>query len=179
MDAIATLFTSAGFVPHGYCLQWSPGLIWTYVGSDAVIALSYYSIPIALWTFARRRVELPFSWLFLMFAVFILACGTTHLMAILDIWQPVYWLDAGVKSITAIASIATAAVIWPLVPKALALPSPKQLEAANKSLLHEIAARRETEEQPNSPIWPKRSGAKVSKSSWPCSRCETVKRELD
>ena len=147
MDAIATLFTSAGFVPHGYCLQWSPGLIWTYVGSDAVIALSYYSIPIALWTFARRRVELPFSWLFLMFAVFILACGTTHLMAILDIWQPVYWLDAGVKSITAIASIATAAVIWPLVPKALALPSPKQLEAANKSLLHEIAARRETEEQ--------------------------------
>lgn len=147
MDAIATWFTSAGFMPHGYCLQWSPGLIWTYVGSDAVIALSYYSIPIALWTFARRRVELPFSWLFLMFALFILACGTTHLIGILDIWQPVYWLDAGVKSITAIASIATAVIIWPLIPKALALPSPKQLEAANENLLREVAARRRTEEE--------------------------------
>jgi two-component system sensor histidine kinase UhpB len=147
MNAIAALFTSAGLMPHGYCLLWSPGLIWTYVGSDAIIALSYYSIPIALWTFARRRIELPFSWLFLMFALFILACGTTHLIAILDIWQPAYWLDVGVKSITAAASLATAVVIWPLIPKALALPSPKQLEAANDNLMREIAARRHTEEQ--------------------------------
>ncbi len=147
MDAIAAWFSSDGFMPHGYCLHWSPGLIWTYAGSDTVIALSYYSIPIALWTFARRRVDLPFGWLFLMFALFILACGTTHLIAILDIWQPVYWLDVGVKSITAIASLATAVIIWPLIPKALALPSPKQLETANENLMREIAARRRTEEQ--------------------------------
>lgn len=147
MNAIAGWFTSAGFMPHGYCFQWSPGLLWTYVGADAVIALAYYSIPIALWTFSRRRTELPFSWLFLMFAMFILACGTTHLIAILDIWQPEYWLDASVKTITALASLATAIVVWPLVPKALALPSPKQLKAANDKLLGEIAARRETEIQ--------------------------------
>ena len=147
MDAIAAWFNSSGFIPHGYCLHWSPGLIWTYVGSDAVIALSYYSIPIALWTFARRRTELPFSWLFFMFALFILACGTTHLIAILVIWQPVYWLDAGIKSLTALASLITAVVMWPLIPKALALPSPKQLETVNDNLRREIAARRKTEEQ--------------------------------
>ncbi|WP_240324436.1 sensor histidine kinase [Trinickia diaoshuihuensis] len=145
MNALAGFFTSPGFMPHGYCFHWSAGLLWTYVGADAVIALSYYSIPIALWTFARRRPELPFSWLFLMFALFILACGTTHLTAILDIWQAAYWLDASIKTITAIASLATAIVVWPLIPKALALPSPMQLKAANDELLREIAARRETQ----------------------------------
>lgn len=147
METIAQFFAASGFVPHGYCLQWSPGLIWSYVIADAVIALSYYSIPVALWIFVRRRTDLPFSWLFLMFAVFILACGTTHLISILDIWQPVYWLDASVKTLTAAASLATAVVIWPLMPKALALPSPMQLDQANRDLVREIAARQEAENQ--------------------------------
>ncbi|HDR9494609.1 TPA: PAS domain S-box protein [Burkholderia stabilis] len=82
-----------------------------------------------------------------MFAVFILACGTTHLISILDIWQPVYWLDASVKTLTAAASLATAVVIWPLMPKALALPSPMQLDQANRNLVREIAARQEAERQ--------------------------------
>nr|WP_217589842.1 PAS domain S-box protein [Burkholderia sp. GbtcB21] len=82
-----------------------------------------------------------------MFAVFILACGTTHLISILDIWQPVYWLDASVKTITAAASLATAVVIWPLMPKALALPSPMQLDQANRDLVREIAARQAAESQ--------------------------------
>jgi PAS domain S-box-containing protein len=147
VNVIARFFSSTGFIPHGYCFHWSPGVLWTYVGSDAVIALSYYSIPIALWVFTQRRVGLPFSWLFLMFALFILACGTTHLIAIVDIWQPYYWLDAGTKTVTAIASLATAIVVWPLIPKALALPSQKQLAGINDDLLREVAARRAVEEQ--------------------------------
>lgn len=147
MDAINEFFVSTGFMPHGYCFHWSPGLLWTYVGSDAVIALSYYSIPVALWTFTRRRADLPFSWLFLMFAVFIFACGTTHVTAVLDIWQPAYWLDASIKTVTAIASLTTAVVIWPLMPKALALSSPKELDRINRDLSREIAARHKAEER--------------------------------
>ena len=111
MDAIAAFFNSAGFMPHGYCFRWSPGLIWTYVGSDAMIALSYYSIPVALWIFARRRVVLPFSWLFLMCALFILACGTTHWFGILTIWYPDYWTEGGIKLATAALSVATAVAV--------------------------------------------------------------------
>jgi PAS domain S-box-containing protein len=147
VDAFSQFFVSAGFMPHGYCFHWSPTLLWSYVGADAVIALSYYSIPVALWTFARRRTDLPFSWVFLMFALFIFTCGTTHLTAILDIWQPDYWLDASIKTITAISSLATAIVIWPLMPRALALPSPKQLERANQELSCEIEKRHEAEAQ--------------------------------
>ena len=147
MNAIAEFFSSTGFMPHGYCFRWSPGLLWTYVASDAMIGLSYYAISIALWAFVRRRTDLPFGWLFLMFAVFIVACGTTHLIAILDIWDPRYWLDAAVKTITALVSLAAAIVIWPLIPKALALPSPMQLQQTNEALTLEVATRRRVESQ--------------------------------
>ena len=133
-------------MPHGFCFHWSPGLLWTYVGADTVIGLSYYSIPVALWAFTRRRTDVPFSWLFLMFAAFIFACGTTHLTGVLDIWQPAYWLDASIKTITAILSLTTAVVLWPLMPRALALPTPKELERVNQNLSREITARREAED---------------------------------
>ena len=146
MDTISQFFASSGFMPHGYCFHWSPGLLWTYVGADTVIALSYYSIPVALWTFTRRRTDVPFSWLFLMFAGFIFACGTTHLTGVLDIWQPAYWLDASIKTITAVMSLAAAVVIWMLMPSALALPTPRELERINRDLSREVAARREAED---------------------------------
>jgi hypothetical protein len=82
MGSLATLLSPAGFMPHGHCFLWTPPLLWTYVLSDSLIGLAYYSIPVALWWFVRRRVDLPFNWMFVMFAVFIFACGTTHLMAI-------------------------------------------------------------------------------------------------
>ena len=132
-------------MPHGHCFLWTPPLLWTYVLSDALIGLAYYSIPVALWYFVRRRTDLPFTWIFVMFAVFIFACGTTHLMAIWNIWQPVYWLDAGIKMVTATVSLATAVLLWPLMPKALSLPSPGRLEQVNRELTREVAERRRVE----------------------------------
>lgn len=86
--------------------------------SDMAIALAYYSIPLALLVFLRRRRHIQFHWMFLLFGVFIFACGTTHLIAVLNIWQPAYWLDAIAKLITALVSVATAIFLWPLVPVA-------------------------------------------------------------
>src|SRR5262249_19860884 len=111
------------------------------------IGLAYYSIPVALWYFVRRRADLPFTWIFGLFAIFIFACGTTHLMAIWNIWQPVYWLDAGIKITTASASLITAVLLWPLMPKALSLPSPAHLERVNRQLTSEVAERRRVERE--------------------------------
>jgi len=147
MNGLATFLSSAGFMPHGHCFLWTPSLLWTYVVSDSLIGLAYYSIPVALWYFVRRRTDLPFTWIFVMFALFIFACGTTHLMAVWNIWQPVYWLDAAIKMTTATVSVATAAFLWPLMPKALSLPSPLRLEQMNRELSGEIAERRRVEMQ--------------------------------
>ena len=40
------------------------------VSSDILIALSYYSIPLALIYLVRRRSDLAFNWMFGLFATF-------------------------------------------------------------------------------------------------------------
>ena len=128
-----------GLTPHGFCLSWDPGLLWLQAGSDTLIALAYYSIPIALMQFARKREDLAFPWLFRLFACFILACGTTHVLGVVTLWKPFYWLDGGLKGLTALLSVVTAVLLWPLIPRALALPSPTQLHILNEALSRQIA----------------------------------------
>lgn len=115
------LSSSSSFIPHGYCLAWDPMLVAAEVGADALIALSYFSIPLALMVFIRRNPSLNFNWVFVMFSAFIFACGTGHLLAIISIWHPIYRLEISVRIITATVSILTAAMLWPMLPKATAL----------------------------------------------------------
>ncbi|KQP30810.1 ATPase [Methylobacterium sp. Leaf104] len=129
--------------PHGICLLWRPELIWTHVVSDAIIALAYFTIPIALGVFVTRRRDLVFGWMFWAFALFILACGTTHVFEIWTLWVPDYAAEAAVKAVTAAASIVTAILLWVLLPRALALPSPAQLRTANAELLARVRERDE------------------------------------
>ncbi len=124
----------AVYMPHGQCYLWQTPLVGLHVSSDLMIAIAYYSIPVTLLVFVRQRRDLPFAWLFLLFSAFILSCGTTHILEIWTLWHPDYWLSGGLKALTAGVSIATAFVLIPVIPKALALPTPAQLEAANAEL---------------------------------------------
>jgi signal transduction histidine kinase len=142
MQSLFDMFGAGGHMaPHGYCLLWDPALVWTHVLADALIAAAYFSIPIAIMRFVRRRDDLVFSWIFWLFALFILACGTTHLFAIWTLWRADYEWQAAIKVVTAIASVGTAIVLWPLIPKALALPSPLQLRTANEQLSERVRER--------------------------------------
>ena len=116
------------FMPHGMCFLWRPDLLAFHVVADALIALAYFSIPVFLIWLVRKRGDLPFSWLFVMFALFIVSCGTTHLMSIWVIWHPDYWVEGAVKWITAVSSVGTAALLLPLTPKIMAIRSPQQTE---------------------------------------------------
>jgi signal transduction histidine kinase len=127
------------FMPHGFCLKWTPGLVGLHVVSDAVIALAYFSIPISLLVFVRRRADLAFSWVFVMFGAFILLCGTTHVLAIWTLWHADYYAEGAVKAATALVSLATAGALLPILPRALALRSPAQLEAEVAHRTRELA----------------------------------------
>ncbi len=127
-------FSMTGQFPHGYCLQWNSALLWTLVISDTLIAISYFSIPFAVFYFANKRPDVPHRWLFLLFGVFIVACGITHLLDVLTIWQPKYWTNAIAKALTAIFSLVTAIVIWRIMPSALLAPSTQELESAKSQL---------------------------------------------
>ncbi|OLP20144.1 hypothetical protein BST81_01540 [Leptolyngbya sp. 'hensonii'] len=130
------------FIPHGHCYLWQPELVGLHLIGDILIAISYYSIPLALLYFVGKRGDIPFNRIFLLFSAFIVACGTTHLLSVWTLWYPIYWLSGVVKATTAGISLYTAIVLVFLLPKALTLPS---LAATNQKLEAEIAERRRTE----------------------------------
>ena len=102
--------------------------------SNAIIAIAYASIPVFLIVFVRKRKDMPFTWIIFLFGLFILACGTTHIMHVVGLWWPVNWEQATVDAFCAIISLATAIVVWPYLPKLLAIPSPVQLKQINSEL---------------------------------------------
>jgi signal transduction histidine kinase len=138
---LQNLFGSESLAPHGVCLLWRPELVWLHVVSDSVIALAYFSIPIALAVFVSRRPDVVFGWVFWAFAIFIVACGTTHVFGIWTLWYPDYAAEGIVKAVTAAASLGTAIGLWPLLPKALRVPSASELYKTNRLLQAQIAER--------------------------------------
>jgi signal transduction histidine kinase/CheY-like chemotaxis protein len=138
---------STEFMPHGMCLYWEPTVLWLNVLSDCLIAVSYYAIPFLLFKFLRRRRDVLFKGLLVAFGVFILACGTTHVLGAVTMWHPVYRLDGVVKAITALASVSTVILMVPLIPALVRLPSPSELARVNASLAREIEERRAAEDE--------------------------------
>ncbi|NWJ52391.1 MAG: heavy metal translocating P-type ATPase [Bacteroidetes bacterium] len=115
----------------------TPLLMMVMALSNALIAISYASIPFFLIVFVRKRKDMPFTWVIFLFGLFILACGTTHLVHVIGLWWPVNWWQATVDSLCAIISLATAVVVWPILPKLLSIPSPEQLRMVNTELQKE------------------------------------------
>lgn len=134
LSFVTRLFSSEGFMPHGHCYLWLPEVVWLHVIADALVALSYTTIPFTLSYFVRKRRDIPFTWMFKLFSFFIIACGATHYMAIYTLWHPAYRLSGVVKALTAVASVPTAYLLLRLVPRALAIPSPNELRRAHERL---------------------------------------------
>ncbi len=126
--------SGGSFMPHGFCFLWRPDVLWLHVISDGFIALAYFCIPVALVYFVRTRKDVPFQMVFLLFGAFILLCGTTHIMSIWVLWHPSYYTEGVIKAMTAIASIGTMIMTVRLMPQALAIPSPSQMDIANAQL---------------------------------------------
>ena len=122
------------FMPHGMCYLWTPGLLWLHAGSDALIALAYLIIPIILLYIVWTRTNMMFNWMVVLFGIFIVACGATHIMAIWNIWHADYWVSGGVKLVTALASVPTAILLVWLVPQIRRIPTHGELREANEQL---------------------------------------------
>lgn len=138
------VFDTSGFVPRWQCgdFSWLHG--WAHVASDSMIFAAYFAIPVALVYFIRKRQDIPFTPVFWLFAAFILACGTGHLIEASIFWHPWYRLSAFFKIITAIVSWLTVGALLPVIPKALTLPG---LASINSQLREEIRHRESAEEK--------------------------------
>ncbi|OGQ86719.1 MAG: hypothetical protein A2512_08715 [Deltaproteobacteria bacterium RIFOXYD12_FULL_56_24] len=139
MRAFLERFSQAtDLLPHGYCLVWDPLLLWLHVGADIVTGLSYFLIAAALFYLVNKRRDLPYFWLFYLFAAFIAACGVTHFFAVWTIYVSSYWAEGIVKAVTAIISISTALLLVPFLPKIMLLPNLSRALEENRRLNLEL-----------------------------------------
>jgi signal transduction histidine kinase len=146
---------STTFMPHGTCYLWNTGLVSVEVISNLLIGLAYLAITITLLYLVRKTRDIPFEWMYVAFATFIVTCGITHFFDVLVIWIPAYWSDASVRVVTAFASVGTAFLLPPLIPKAIALADSAALahdrgievEKANRELCTLLNKTQELEQQ--------------------------------
>src|SRR5207237_4352437 len=116
MSFLSTFFDTQQFAPNGQCLLWQSDLLILYTVSDGAIALAYFSIPLALGYFVMKRRDIAFRWVFVLFCIFIVACGTTHVFDVWTLWNPDYGLAGLVKAVTAVASVLTEVMLLGLMP---------------------------------------------------------------
>ncbi|MCB5226949.1 GGDEF domain-containing protein [Alishewanella sp. 16-MA] len=127
MTFINDLFNGS-FMPHGHCLLWRTDLLILHVGGDVMTFVAYMLIPLALLRLVKMRDDLKFSWIVLMFSCFIFFCGATHFLGIVNVWHGYYYIHGIMKTLTGMISIATAIMLWHLLPYAIAMPSKRNLE---------------------------------------------------
>ena len=135
-----------GFMPHGHCYLWDPYLLLLHSLSDSLIGVAYFCIAFALVRFLRRRKDLAFAWIFAFFALVFATCGVTHLIEVYTIYVPAYWMAGGTKALTALISVVAAILLFKLIPRALALPSPEEMRLANEELRKVNTALQESDE---------------------------------
>ncbi|QHU99422.1 PAS domain S-box protein [Synechocystis sp. CACIAM 05] len=142
---LGDFFQANGYIPHGHCYLWQTPLVWLHVSADFFTAIAYYSIPLTLLYFLRKRQDIPFPNIIFLFSTFILCCGTSHFFDIITLWYPIYWISGIVKASMAIVSIITVFELIQIVPNALNLKSPTELATLNLALNQEIKERQTAE----------------------------------
>ncbi|WP_412971670.1 ATP-binding protein [Glaciecola sp. MF2-115] len=135
-ESLESLFRS-DYMPHGHCYWWKPEILWLNVVSDLFIAFAYFSIPIAIYYFVKRREDVQFKGVFILFSLFILFCGITHVVSIFVIWNGIYGIHGLTKLATATVSCITAYKVFQSIPLALGLPTQDDLKQAYEKVNQE------------------------------------------
>ncbi len=135
LNTIIDFFSREEYMPHGACFLWYPEILYSQAISDILTGMSYYSVAIGLIYFVLKREDIPFKWFFIPFGTLVFAaCGTVHFLGAWTLWTPDFGVQTVFKVITAIVSLSIGIIIWPLMPRIIALPSPRQFAAAKLEL---------------------------------------------
>lgn len=110
---------------------WPRSLVWAHVIGDAAYAIAYTWIPLELLRVYRARKDMRFTWILGCFCGFIAFCGIGHVLDIVTVWNPLYWLSATNKHIGGAVSLVTAYLLSTRVaPALIAIPTGDDYKAA-------------------------------------------------
>lgn len=124
------------FFEHAFCIQYyKPLLIWL-VSNDGITFLCYLAIPAVIYRFRMRDdIPRPLAWCSICFILF---CGLGHLTDAITYFSPIYWTRAVIGSLTAIASVATVAMLHKYRDWFKSAPTRASLEHAIGSIQEKI-----------------------------------------
>jgi signal transduction histidine kinase len=108
------MLTTVPLMPHAVCWASAPRLIWTMVITNLITFLSYLAICFTLFYLSRRTgrvIARDWKYFLVGFALFIVSCGSTHLLEVVTTWWPVFWIDAWTNIITAALSAYVAVML--------------------------------------------------------------------
>ena len=141
MESLLLIAADTPYLPSGYCYLWDGPLVSLHVVANLLVGIAFISIPVALLWILKKRRDVPFQGVLLWFSAFLVACAATSLLEVWNLWHDDFWLAGALKGVAAITSVATAGYLFLLIPKAVKLPSPRQMEQTNARLAEEIAGR--------------------------------------
>lgn len=133
------LFDYDQWPPRWQCGYWSDFHGWLYIISELMVWTAYFLIPLIIVNyFYKKRTSIRFRRVYLLFATFILLCGSTHFIDALMFWIPMYRFNAVVRLATGIVSLFTVYHLFKVLPDLFT-------QRTNLELEREIARREEAE----------------------------------
>ncbi|WP_375590290.1 sensor histidine kinase [Hoeflea alexandrii] len=142
-------------IVYAYCTTAQPVENWRpiAVSTNILVAVAYFWIPTDMAiVFRRWRTEIPFPWLWTGFALFIIACGLSHVAHAFHALRqatPYTAIELAIMAVTAGVSLATALGFTIILPKIMTLTAPsevkKRLEAEIDKATGDLARALETE----------------------------------
>ncbi len=129
----------------GDCWRDPPQLVWVETTSNILITFAFYSIAALIIYFIHKRQDIERNWIIPILAICILSYATTHLIETWSLWNHRDLLSGLLQAVSAIICILIATIIVSLIPTALTIPSPNQLQLVNAELTSEIKRRQQAE----------------------------------
>ncbi len=123
------LFDSSQWPARWHCGYWTDFHGWLYILSDLMIWFAYFAMPVIIFRYVSKRKQvIKYPGLYLLFAAFILLCGTTHFLDAAMFWVPMYRLNALVRFFTALVSLMTVYSLIKILPEAFKQKTSVELE---------------------------------------------------
>lgn len=139
IEFIRGLFDYDQWPARWQCGYWSDFHGWLYIISELMVWTAYFLIPLIIINyFYKKRETIRFRRVYLLFATFILLCGSTHFIDALMFWIPMYRFNAVVRLATGIVSLFTVYHLFKVLPDLFK-------QRTNMELEREIARREEAE----------------------------------
>lgn len=96
-------------------MEWQKPLIFASVIGDVLIVLAYIAIPLIMLQIRKEFSSFLARMGIMLLAVLMFSVSVLHIVEIVNIWTPFYWVETWLKMLTAYISISTAVYSIPVI----------------------------------------------------------------